>query len=342
MWRKYARMIDKHRPFVLAIAIILIVLIGTTTMFSSVYLPQSDITFQIAKIEGKTDSGLLVRAYPSSVTWSKTYRKGELKKVPDLSISATLNGVNDIGTQDITFNNTKYRVYMYDCLFSIEVKAIAQPPWHPSIFDKWYHDEGITLTVYLELVSRGDWRLFLAKLEEIEEVSRWTSPEEPDTSWSWIWGGTADAREPSAENALIAVLTGTSGNGVKYAYDADTFFSAFTLVDGKYLKFVAYLYPPSAQKWDALTFSDHLAYGEAYVTWKFAVRVAIAEEIPPENPDLGDLEDNEPTVEGLKRAPIPWWANYIIGGLILIVLIIALIQIPRIIIAKKKASTIIA
>ena len=121
---------------------------------------------------------------------------------------------------------------------------------------------------------------------------------------------------------------------MSYYYSYDQFWDAGS-VDGKFLRFSANLRAPEAWFWDLMSWNYYYTWGEAIVTWTVEVTVAIAKEIRPENPDLGDLRDEKPSVEGVNNVPsMPWWA----WVLVLAIAAFLVWNVVRVVVAYRRAG----
>lgn len=315
----------KEKRIYLALAILGLVL--AIYLYPLSFIPQSDISFAIGRVSVQGDKGVVWGAYPGSVSWSRSRDHKNL--MPGVAVTTTLSGVKEDRNYTMTFNNTRYALYAYIVYLEVEVKAIGGEPTGPKI------DQGVTVSVWLSLKSRGDWRLLWVKSENITETSRWTSPRIPKSNWN-VEGGSANAMEPAAINGLVSVtsdMTAPSG-AINYYYDYEQYWEAGA-VDGKKLYLKCYLRAPEAWFWDLWSLNYYYAWGESIVIWRLALSVVIAEELLPEQPNLGSLIDNAPKVQGLKNVPsIPWW----IWIVALVIVAFIIWNVTRVIVAIKAGG----
>ena len=300
----------------LILAVFSVLFLGTRLS----YLPQEDISWMIKSVHLEFDNGYDLWREPRGVTfsWKPNRDKSDQKYLLEaVVVGGNVGDIIENGTKDLTSENgTKFRVFWYDVEMRFYVKAIGRQMQQKfiSVFNRpWVADYGVKVTAYIWLKARADWRLLDAYSLNISEVVRLTQKDaNPDGSWEGH-RGTADAYEPAANNQHIYV----DGAGTEYARDEDEFWSSLTLVDGKKLKFVAYLRPPELHKYDFLM-GDLFAWGESIVTINYVIRVAYAKELPPSTSGLEDIEDNPPDIEGFEETSswweqIPWWGWVIIA-----------------------------
>jgi len=297
-------------------AVMILAFIGA--LFLSVsysYLPQEDISWQIYSVHIELDNGADLWREPRAVsfTWNPDRTRDDFERAPKVVMGGNVGSIIANGTKDLTAENgTKFRVYYYDVLMRFFIKAVGRKipgsPW------AWKPDIGVTVTAYIQLKARYDWRLLDAYCYDVNESVIFTHADAtPDASWGDGHQGTVEANEPSDVNQQIFV----DGAGTNYAKSAEQFFSALTLLDGKKLRFKMYGRPPELHKYS--WFVDYYAWGDARVEWQYIIRVAVAEPIPPDVSDLGDLEDHKPDIKGYNVNPdlswfeqIPWWGWIII------------------------------
>lgn len=329
----------------LAISILVIATIGG--IFNLSYLSQYDISWQIRSVhlefyhhdkEKVYDRWLEPRAVSFSYTPNRYNEKQENN--PRVLGGGTEGSLIDNGTTVITAkNNTQYKVFWYDVQLELFIKAEGREPraikdWLGRVVG-WEYDDSVKVSLWLELKSRGNWRLLDAYTLDINEsliITHSTAGNKPDNTWVDGTWGSVSAEEPSLKNQQIKV----DGAGTQYSKDADEFFSALTLVDGKKLVFRGYLKPPELHKWDWLK-GDLYAYGDSLIIWRFAVRVATAVPLEPSTAGHESLEDHKPDLIGANEGQpleIPLWFWAFIAVLVAIVVV----SIAR---AKKQQPVIV-
>lgn len=296
----------------LILAVFSVLFLGTRLS----YLPQEDISWQIYSVHFRLDNGADLWREPRGVsfTWNPDRTRDDFERAPKVVLGGNVGSIIANGTKDLTAENgTKFRVYYYDVLMRLFVKVVGRKipgsPWN------WKPDLGVTVTVYVQLKARYGWRLLDAYCYAVNESIIVTHKDAtPDASWGDGHQGTVEANEPSDRNQQIFI----DGAGTNYAKTAKEFFSALTLIDGKKLRFKMYGRPLELHKY--AWFVDYYAWGDARVEWQYVIRVAVAEPIPPDTSDLGDLEDNKPDINGYNEHPdlgwleqIPWWGWVIIA-----------------------------
>ena len=110
-------------------ALIVLGLILAVYFYPLSFIPQSDISFSIARVSVQGDSGTVWGAYPDSVSWSHSRDHDNL--MPGVSIAATLNGVKALKNYTLTFGGDKYAIYAYAIYIQVQVKASGGDPTGP-------------------------------------------------------------------------------------------------------------------------------------------------------------------------------------------------------------------
>jgi len=322
--------------------VILIIIMITLSVFIlstqlSVYIPQTDISYSITRVTATYETGAKYTWYPNKPSFS--FDPGKETLEPRIAIATNVRYVDALSEKQLTYGETKYNVYSWQCYFDIEMKAISEAPWKETYYDPdsmiytetWRGDLAVTLTVYLRFYSRGPWFLLYAVSDRVSENVRWTSAEKPTSDWPFKIDGYADSLEPTADNQILTVLTDYNTENVEYYYRLEEFYKAGH-VDGKMIEFKAKLQPPSAawNEWKWFRTIEHKAFGESYVKITFKLTVCYTVEITPEQAEeIPELNDTEPKVEPYEQPTppiIPPFIQYVIIAILIIVTIYVILS----------------